>query len=70
MAKLVQLLDTQTPQVLIEAKIIEATEDFQKTFLHPVNGPMTLDRTLQIYAWHGKHHAGQILALKDARGWT
>jgi hypothetical protein len=44
-------------------------EDFQKTFLHPVNGPMTLDRNLQIYAWHGKHHAGQILALKDARGW-
>jgi uncharacterized damage-inducible protein DinB len=44
-------------------------EDFKKTFLHPENGPMTLDRTLQTYAWHGKHHAGQILALRDAMNW-
>ncbi len=44
-------------------------EDFQKTFLHPENGPMTLDRTLQTYAWHGKHHTGQILGLREARGW-
>ena len=45
-------------------------EDFQKTFLHPENGPTTLDRTLQIYAWHGKHHAGQILALREERHWN
>ena len=44
-------------------------EDFAKTFLHPENGPMTLDRTLQIYAWHGRHHSGQILALREARHW-
>jgi len=31
MKKLVELLDTQTPQVMIEAKIIEATEGFGKT---------------------------------------
>jgi hypothetical protein len=43
--------------------------DFKKTFMHPENGPTTLDRNLQIYAWHGKHHTGQILALREARGW-
>jgi hypothetical protein len=43
--------------------------DFQKTFLHPENGLMTLDRTLQIYAWHGKHHAGQILGLRAEKNW-
>lgn len=31
MRKLIELLDTQTPQVVIEAKIIEATEGFSKS---------------------------------------
>ena len=31
MKKLIALLDTQTPQILIEAKVIEATETFGKT---------------------------------------
>lgn len=31
MAKLIKILDTATPQVLIDAKVIEATEDFSKT---------------------------------------
>jgi type IV pilus assembly protein PilQ len=31
MAKIVELLDTQTPQVMIEAKIIQATETFSRT---------------------------------------
>ncbi len=29
--KLIELLDTQTPQVMIEAKVVEATESFSKT---------------------------------------
>jgi len=29
--KLIELLDTQTPQVLIEAKVVEATEEFTKS---------------------------------------
>jgi type IV pilus assembly protein PilQ len=31
MKKLVEILDTQTPQVMIEAKVIEATEGFSKS---------------------------------------
>jgi type IV pilus assembly protein PilQ len=31
MQKLIEILDTQTPQVLIEAKVIEATEGFSKS---------------------------------------
>ncbi|MEN9723713.1 MAG: fimbrial assembly protein [Pseudomonadota bacterium] len=30
LAKLIKLLDTETPQVMIEAKVVEATEDFSK----------------------------------------
>lgn len=32
MKKLIEILDTQTPQILIEAKIVEATEDFGSVF--------------------------------------
>ncbi len=38
-----------------------------RTFVHPEAGPMTLDKTLGIYAWHGRHHVAHINALK-ARG--
>jgi uncharacterized damage-inducible protein DinB len=36
-------------------------EDFQRTFRHPEFGPMTLEKNLALYAWHGKHHTGHIL---------
>lgn len=36
--------------------------DWQRTFLHPENGSQTLDRTLALYAWHGRHHLAQILS--------
>jgi hypothetical protein len=44
-------------------------EDFARTFNHPENGLMTLDRNLQTYAWHGKHHVAHITMLRTARGW-
>jgi uncharacterized damage-inducible protein DinB len=43
--------------------------DFARTIIHPENGPMTLDRVLQLYAWHGRHHVGHITALRGRRGW-
>jgi uncharacterized damage-inducible protein DinB len=44
-------------------------EDFSRTFMHPENGPTTLDRNLQIYAWHGKHHTAHITSLRTRSGW-
>ena len=38
MKKLIALLDTQTPQILIEAKVIEATESFGKTIGGSIGG--------------------------------
>jgi uncharacterized damage-inducible protein DinB len=34
--------------------------DWQRTYMHPDNGSMTLDRTLALYAWHGRHHLAHI----------
>jgi len=41
--------------------------DFQRTFVHPERGEMTLERTLRLYAWHCRHHLAHI-ALSEARG--
>lgn len=43
--------------------------DFEKKLNHPENGPMTLDKMLALYAWHGKHHTAHITSLKKRKGW-
>jgi len=43
--------------------------DFQRKFIHPENGAGTLERTLQMYAWHGKHHVAHITSLRKRMGW-
>lgn len=45
------------------------TADWAKTLQHPENGPMSLDRMLQLYAWHGKHHVAHITVLRQQQGW-
>lgn len=44
-------------------------EDFARPLLHPENGPMTLDRLLQMYAWHGRHHVAHITSLRQRENW-
>lgn len=34
--------------------------DFARTFRHPEQGLVTLDRNLALYAWHGKHHTAHV----------
>jgi uncharacterized damage-inducible protein DinB len=43
--------------------------DFARAFAHPDRGVLTLDAAIQLYAWHGVHHAGQITGLRARRGW-
>ncbi len=40
-----------------------------RTYLHPVNGPTTVDGLLAIYAWHGRHHTAHIAGLREREGW-
>jgi len=44
-------------------------DDFKKTFNHPESGVQSLERTLQMYAWHGKHHVAHITSLRQRMGW-
>ncbi len=44
--------------------------DLARQYRHPASAaPLTLERTLGLYAWHGKHHTAQVTALRSARGW-
>jgi uncharacterized damage-inducible protein DinB len=44
-------------------------EDWKRTFRHPELGAMTLEKTLALYAWHGKHHVAHVTELRRQRGW-
>ena len=41
--------------------------DFERTFNHPEHGIMNLDRLLQLYAWHGRHHTAHIHMVRDRK---
>ncbi|MGA9528895.1 MAG: bacillithiol transferase BstA [Terriglobales bacterium] len=43
--------------------------DWKLTFRHPELGPMTLEKTLALYAWHGRHHVAHVTRLKERMGW-
>jgi len=44
--------------------------DFDRKFLHSEIGPVTLDRNLALYAWHGDHHTAHITSLHARMGWA
>lgn len=42
----------------------------RRTFFHPEDGiEVSLERAIATYAWHGDHHIGHVLALRERRGW-
>lgn len=44
-------------------------EEWKRTFRHPDLGPMTLEKTLALYGWHGKHHVAHITDLRKRMSW-
>jgi hypothetical protein len=44
-------------------------KDFARSYRHPELGPMTLDKTLSLEAWHGRHHVSHITSLRERMGW-
>lgn len=43
--------------------------DWKRTFRHPELGPMTLEKTLALYSWHGRHHVAHVTSLRERMGW-
>jgi hypothetical protein len=44
-------------------------QDWKRTFHHPERGVMSLDKTLAMYAWHGRHHVAHIMELRKRMAW-
>jgi len=44
-------------------------DQWKRTFRHPEIGVMTLEKTLALYAWHGRHHVAHITSLRERNGW-
>ena len=43
--------------------------DFARPLQHPERGAISLDWMLQLYAWHGRHHAGHVTGLRERERW-
>jgi hypothetical protein len=44
-------------------------EQWKRGFNHPENGPVTLDLTALLYAWHSLHHVAHITHLRAKEEW-
>jgi uncharacterized damage-inducible protein DinB len=77
-----QLADTRATPIEVSLTLLESLhdrwvrllrsltpEEWKRTFRHPDLGPMTLEKTLALYAWHGRHHVAHITALRERSGW-
>lgn len=44
-------------------------EQWKRKFRHPEMGVVSLEQSLILYAWHGKHHVAHITELRKHKGW-
>jgi len=78
-----QLADTKQTPVEVSLTLLDSLhdrwvrllrslkpEEWKRTFRHPELGPMTLEKTLALYAWHGRHHVAHITSLRERSGWA
>jgi uncharacterized damage-inducible protein DinB len=42
--------------------------DWKRNFRHPDMGLLSLEKTLALYSWHGRHHVAHITRLRDKMG--
>jgi hypothetical protein len=77
-----RLADTQDTPVEVSLALLDSLHDrwvrllrslqpeqWKRTFLHPKLGPMSLEKNLGLYAWHGRHHVAHITSLRERNGW-
>lgn len=43
--------------------------EWKRTFRHPALGAMSLEKTLALYSWHGRHHVAHVTSLREKMGW-
>jgi hypothetical protein len=46
------------------------SEELAREFRHPEIGVVSLDKNLELYSWHGRHHVAHVTSLRERMGWT
>ncbi|MGE5055192.1 MAG: YfiT family bacillithiol transferase [Acidobacteriota bacterium] len=77
-----ELADTKATPIEVSLTLLESlhdrwvrllrsltSEEWKRTFRHPDLGPMNLEKTLALYAWHGRHHVAHITELRKRMSW-
>jgi hypothetical protein len=77
-----ELVDAKTAPIDISLSLLDARHDrwvrmlrsldragLDRRLLHPEIGELTIGAYLSGYAWHGRHHATHITALRHRMGW-
>ena len=77
-----ELADTKATPVGVSLTLLESLherwvhllqsltrEEWKRTFRHPDLGPMSLEKTLALYAWHGRHHVAHVTELRQRMSW-
>jgi uncharacterized damage-inducible protein DinB len=77
-----ELADTKSTPIEVSLTLLESLhdrwvrllraltpEDWKRTFRHPELGAMNLEKTLALYAWHGRHHVAHVTGLRERSGW-
>jgi hypothetical protein len=78
-----ELADSRTTPLEVSLSLLQAlhgrwvhllrsmtAHDFARGFVHPEHGrASTLERTLAMYAWHGRHHVAHVTTLREREGW-
>ena len=77
-----ELADTKSTPIEVSLTLLESLhdrwvrllrsltpEEWKRTFRHPELGAMTLEKTLALYAWHGRHHVTHITSLREREQW-
>ena len=42
---------------------------WQRGYVHPVNGRQTIAEATALYDWHSRHHVAHIVELRKRKGW-
>jgi hypothetical protein len=62
------LLDALHPRFVSLLREIKP-EEWKRGFMHPELGPVSLEKSLGLYSWHGRHHVAHITELRKRMGW-
>jgi hypothetical protein len=81
-ARWAELADTKSTPIEVSLTMMDSLHDrwvrllrslnpeqWQRTFRHPELGLLTLEKTLALYSWHGRHHVAHITELRKKMSW-